>query len=130
MDDSEFEPLLRSVDLRVTRPRLAVVVAQDVDLVGVRERLERTVDGGEPDPVPRVTQARMDLLRAAERRVPGQLVAHGAALPAHDAATTIHISPTPPTVLSSVRRDGCRACASGRMSAVARYSRKPAKPPR
>jgi len=27
MDDSEFEPLLRSVDLRVTRPRLAVLRA-------------------------------------------------------------------------------------------------------
>jgi hypothetical protein len=43
---------------------------------------------------------------------------------------TSHMAAVPTMVNSNVPRDGCEACASGRMSDVARYSRKPAKKPK
>src|SRR5699024_9933814 len=41
-----------------------------------------------------------------------------------------HIAAVPATVHNSVAREGCPACASGRMLLVARYNRNPAKEPR
>ena len=55
---------------------------------------------------------------AAPRRVPGQVSSEQAVAQAK--VETMYMNATPPTVASRVRRDGWCACASGRMSAVAR----------
>jgi hypothetical protein len=61
--------------------RLPLAGAQDVDLAVLRQVLQSPVDGGQPDAVPAVAQAGMDLLGADEFRRLAERHRHGVPLP-------------------------------------------------
>ena len=109
----------------------AIGSAYNVHLAGVRELLQVPVNRGQADRNALVPELVVQLLRAAESLGGAERVPYRISLAGHNATrVTAYITATPATVDSSVSLPGCRACASGRMSLVARYNSTPAKKPR